>query len=150
MSCDGNAMQQTDIGHLGPDKKKVIETMLKEKINSFFKDDQGIGCARELQLEIELIDDQPVQTNYTALPRPLYSEVKGYIEDLLSRRFIRPQKSQYSSPCVCVQKRGGIPRFCIDYRLLNQNTIRDKHPFPKAQETLDSLGGSCRFTTLDQ
>ena len=49
-----------------------------------------------------------------------------------------------------MRKRDGSLRLCIDYRLLNQKTIQDKHPLPKIQETLDSLEGSCWFTTLDQ
>ena len=143
-------LHKMDLNHLSPDERKLVEAMLRDEITSFSKDDQDIGCAKDLQLEIKLKDDQPVQKNYAAIPRPLYGEVKQYIEDILNRRFIRPSKSPYSSPCVCVRKRDGSLRLCIDYRLLNKKTTQDKHPLPRIQETLDSLGGSHWFTTLDQ
>ena len=41
-------------------------------------------------------------------------------------------------------------RLCIDYRELNRKTVRDRHPIPRIQETLDNLGGSSWFSVLDQ
>ena len=40
-------------------------------------------------------------------------------------------------------------RLCIDYRELNHKTVRDRHPIPRIQETLDNLGGSLWFSVLD-
>ena len=51
---------------------------------------------------------------------------------------------------VVVRKKNGDMRLCIDYRALNKKTIPDKHPIPKIQDSLDSLGNSSWFTTLDQ
>jgi hypothetical protein len=52
-------------------------------------------------MKINLTDNIPVQKNYNSTPKPLYPEVKQYIEDLLNRKFIRKSKSAYSSPVVC-------------------------------------------------
>lgn len=59
--------------------------MLREEAESFSKDDDDVGCAEGLQLKINLSDNRPVQKNYTSIPKPLYSEVKQYVEDLLNR-----------------------------------------------------------------
>ena len=101
-------------------------------------------------MEINLKDHQPVQKKYTSVPRPLYPEVKQYIEALLNQNFITKSKSPYSSPVVCVRKKDGTLRLCIDYRELNRRTIADRHPIPRVQETLDCLGGNTWFTVLDQ
>ena len=63
---------------------------------------------------------------------------------------MKPSKSPYLSPCVCVRKRDGTLRVCIDYRALNQKTIKDRHLLPHMQEALDNLGGKSWFSTLDQ
>ena len=41
-------------------------------------------------------------------------------------------------------------RLCVDYRALNDKTMPDRHPLPRIQEALDSLGGDNYFTVLDQ
>ena len=102
--------------------------------------DDDVGCVPELEMDIGLTSDQPVQKNYISTPRPLYPEVKGYIEDLLNRGFIRKSKSPFSSSVVCVRKKDGAMRLCIDYRELNKKTVPDRHPIPRIQEALDILG----------
>ena len=76
--------------------------------------------------------------------------MKSYIEDLLNCQFIKKSTSPYSSPVVCVRKKDKSLRLCIDYRALNEKTIPDRHPIPRIQEALDSLGGSSWFSVLDQ
>ena len=75
---------------------------------------------------------------------------KQYIEDLLNQNFITESKSPYSSPVACVRKKDGSLRLCIDNRELNRSTIADRHPIPRVQETLDSLGGNSWFSVPDQ
>ena len=104
---------------------------------------------QDLKLEINLEHKTPVQKNYITVPHPLYPEVKSYIEDLLNRNFIKKSKSPYSSPVVCVRKKDQTLRLCVDYRALNQKTTPDRHPIPRIQETLDSLGGNTYFSVLD-
>ena len=50
---------------------------------------------------------------------------------------------------VCVRKKDGSLRLCIDYRELNNKSIPDSQPIPKVQDILNSLGGNSWFTTLD-
>ncbi len=82
--------------------------------------------------------------------RPLYPEVKQYIEELLNKGWIKRSCSNYSSPVVCVRKKDGTLRLCIDYRQLNQQTIPDRHPLPRVKDALESLGGNEWFSLLDQ
>ena len=124
--------------------------MLREESGSFAKSDDDIGAAPDLTLDIKLSDQTPVQKSYLSIPHPLYNEVKNYIEDLLNRNFIAKSSSPYSSSVVCVRKKDGSLRLCIDYRGLNAKTIPDRHPIPRVQETLDNLGGNSWFSILDQ
>ena len=73
----------------------IVRKMLVEEAESFSKTDDDVGRAEELQVDINLTDSIPVQRKYTAIPRPLYAEVKQYVEDLLNRGWIQKSKSAY-------------------------------------------------------
>ncbi|KAI3356717.1 hypothetical protein L3Q82_003309 [Scortum barcoo] len=139
-----------DISHLSEEEQSVVKQMLYEESNAFASDNDDIGCIPNLQMVISLKDDIPVQRSYAAIPKPLYKEVKEYIQDLLARKWIVKSKSPYAAPVVCVRKKDGTLRLCIDYRLLNRKTIPDRHPLPRIQDLIDTLGGYRWFSILDQ
>lgn len=143
-------IKDIELSGLTTEQKRTAIQLLTEEADSFAKDDSDIGCISGLKLDIELHDETPVQKNYVAVPKPLYPEVKAYIEDLLNRNFIRKSTSSYSSPVVCVRKKDQTLRLCVDYRALNSKTRPDRHPIPRIQETLDNLGGNSWFSVLDQ
>ena len=76
-------------------------------------------------------------------------EIKKHVDQLLNAGLIRPSNSDWASPVVLVQKKDGSSRMCVDYRKLNEATVRDSFPIPLLDENLSSLHGSEFFTTLD-
>ncbi len=139
-----------DLSSLTPRQQEVARKMLQEESSSFSANDDDIGCAEGLQMDINLSDHEPVQKSYISIPRPLYTEVKQYLQDLIAKGWISKSKSSYSSPIVCVRKKDGTLRLCCDFRGLNQKTVPDRQPIPKMQDVLDGLGGNAWFSTLDQ
>ena len=101
-------------------------------------------------MEIHLRDDIPVQKRYNSIPKPLYEEVKTHLQDMINCGWIRDSKSPYSSPVVCVRKKDGSLRLCVDYRQLNSKTEDDRQPIPRIQDILNSFSGNTYFSVLDQ
>ena len=50
------------------------------------------------------------------------------------------------APAVCVRKKTGEIRLCVDYRELNKRTTKDAYPLPLPDEVQDRLSGA---TILD-
>ena len=58
--------------------------MLRQEAGAFARAADDVCCVEYLKLEIQLKDDEPVQKNYSSIPKPLYGEVKEYLEDLIN------------------------------------------------------------------
>ena len=100
---------------------------------------------------IELVDgcqQPPYDPIYSLGPVELET-LKAYIETNLANGFIRPSKSPAGAPILFDRKSDGSLRLCVDYRGLNNLTIKNRYPLPLIGESLDRLGRAKRFTQLD-
>jgi hypothetical protein len=50
---------------------------------------------------------------------------------------------------IFVPKKGGTQRLCMDYRALNEVTIKNKYPLPRIDDLFDQLCGACVFCKID-
>jgi transposase InsO family protein len=74
---------------------------------------------------------------------------KAELKRMKEAGVIVPSNSDCSSPIVLIKKPDGSIRFCVDYRKLNEITIKDNYPMPNIEDKIDALGGSRVFTSLD-
>ena len=63
--------------------------------------------------------------------------------------FIEPSISPFAAPTVCVKKKDGSLRVCIDFRMVNKNIINDAYPLHHIDDQIETMKGSLWFTTLD-
>ncbi|KAI5173807.1 hypothetical protein PAEPH01_2031 [Pancytospora epiphaga] len=98
---------------------------------------------------IETGTHEPISFYHYRISPQLDEIVRKKIEKLLSEGIIRPSISPWSSPIVMIPKDGTDWRTCVDYRKINEITIKDSYPMPSVEEILDSLSGSTIFSKLD-
>jgi hypothetical protein len=110
----------------------------------------GMPPDRDIEFIIELVlGTTPIaQRPYRMYPQEL-EELKKQLADMLSKGLIRPSASPWGSPVIFVDKRDGTIRLCVDYRKLNEVTIKNKYPLPKIEDLFDQLSGARVFSKID-
>jgi hypothetical protein len=48
------------------------------------------------------------------------------------------------------EKKDGTQRMCVDYRSLNEATIKNKYPPPRIKDLFDQMKGASVFLKIDQ
>ena len=64
-------------------------------------------------------------------------ELKKQLQELLDKNFIRPSVSPWGAPVLFAKKKDGSLRLCIDYRQLNQVTVKNRYPLPRIDDLFD-------------
>ncbi|KAJ8633073.1 hypothetical protein MRB53_026409 [Persea americana] len=121
-----------------------------EFLDIFPKEIPGLPPVREIDFTIELLPGTaPISiAPYRMTPTEL-GELKIQLQELLDKGFVRPSISLWGAPVLFVKKKDGSLRMCIDYRKLNQATIKKKYPLPRIDELFDQLQGATYFSKID-
>ncbi|KAL0169271.1 hypothetical protein M9458_033867, partial [Cirrhinus mrigala] len=80
---------------------------------------------------------------------PEQKAMEEYIKEALQQGFIVPSTSPAASSFFFVEKKDGGLRPCIDYRVLNSQTIKFPYPLPLVPAALEELRGARIFSKLD-
>ncbi|KAE8206788.1 hypothetical protein CF327_g7489 [Tilletia walkeri] len=98
----------------------------------------------------------PLQPETTPPCGPVYSlsegehqELRTYLKENLDKGFIRPSSSPAGAPVLFVPRPDGTFRMCVDYRGINNITIKDRYAIPKIDDLLDRIRGSTIFFKID-
>jgi hypothetical protein len=78
-----------------------------------------------------------------------FKEFKVQLKELLAKGYIKPSKSPYGSPVLFVHKKDGTLRMCVDYRILNKATVKNRYPLPRIDDLFDRLSGVKMFSRID-
>ena len=123
---------------------------LCQEYDVLFEEVLGLPPKRSHDHQINLIPGtEPVNLRPYRHPWEQKNVIEKMVEEMLDSGIIRNSRSPYASPVVLVKKADGTWRLCVDYRALNQKTVKDKYPIPLIDELLDELHGSNIFSKLD-
>ena len=110
----------------------------------------GGALIPDLEHTIDLIPGQkpPFRRNYRFSPIEM-AELKKQVMEFLEKGIITPSNSPYGAPVLFVPKPNGGLRFVLDYRALNEITVKNRFALPRIDDLLDAARGASHFSTLD-
>ncbi|XP_076863392.1 zinc finger protein 800a isoform X1 [Brachyhypopomus gauderio] len=130
-------------------QKTALSAILLQYKDIFNTSDRNTGKCRLVKHHIRTGNHPPIkQRAYRTSPEKR-TEIERQVADLLADGVVEESCSPWASPVVLVKKKCGRWRFCVDYRRLNSVTVKDCHPLPRIDDTLDALAGAAWFSTLD-
>lgn len=116
----------------------------------FEKEARNLPPHRYVDHEIPLMEGKKPQFGrmYSMSDAEL-KDVREWTTENLSKSFISASSYSAAFPILFVKKKDSPLRLCVDYRALNDITLKHRHPFPRIEETLNQIRGFKYFTRLD-
>ena len=131
---------------------KQFDRQLKHLITNFAdvtKEPQGLTPHRGyLDHKVKLTGYPPRQWR-NKLSVSEYEELKRHCTDLFKEGKVYISKSPYAALIGMVRKPDGSIRACIDYRTINERTVKDSFPLPRIDDLIDQLKDATCITHLD-
>jgi hypothetical protein len=110
----------------------------------------GLPPERYVEFSIELKPGTtPVSRRSYRMPPNELALLKTQLQDLLENGFIRPSSSPWGCPAIFVKKKDQTLRMCVNYRPLNEVTIKNKYLLPWIDLLFDQLVGAKVFSKID-
>ena len=143
---DGIDLESSNIT---PEQREKLQQFLLKWKGIFSKGVTDLGNCDLVKHEINLSDEKPFKEPHRRIPPALFEEVREHLKEMMEAGAIRQSSSPYSSNVVIVRKKDGTIRFCVDFRKLNNRTIKDAYAIPRIEDTLHLLAGAKYFSKLD-
>ena len=149
-----NDLDHVDVSLSESEKRHAVSKLTSKCWKAFKVYDRDVGdLGPSHTVKIDTGDAKPIHQRTRLLPLQRRAAVRDALIDLVNDGIIEPSDSPWSSPLHPVEKDGGKSiRLCVDYRRLNEVTIKDKYSIPNIQELIDEIGSRPAlkyFTTLD-
>ena len=115
----------------------------------FYEDGNAFGQCPLTEVRINTSDHPPICQRPYRTPLAKRKVIDECVDQMLQDGVIYPSNSPWASPVCLVPKKDGTTRFCVDYRALNEVTVKDRYPLPLIQDIFDQLGGKVVYSVCD-
>ncbi len=129
--------------------KKKVRDLLCKYAGTFAVSKEDLGRTDLVKHKIDTGLTHPIKQRPRRVPIAWRDEAKKEVDKMLRQGVVQLSSSPWASPVVLVRKKDNTLRYCIDYRQVNDVTIKDSYPLPRIDDTLDALQGATLFSTLD-
>ena len=134
---------------LKEEEKAKIKLLLSNYNRLFSRSSTDVGQTSAIRHKIDVGMHKPIKSAPYRVPHVLRGEIEKHVNKMLEANIIEYSDGPWSSPVILVKKKNGEYRFCIDFRRLNDVTVKDAYPIPRAEDTFDALSGAKYFSIID-
>lgn len=143
------SLYEVSIEHLDANQRKKLQSVLCDYQDVFAKHDFDLGTFTAIEHKIDTGTAKPIKQRMRRTPACFANEEEELLKKMLDAEVIQESMSDWASSPVLIRKRDGSVRWCIDYRALNEVTVKDTFPLPLIEDCLDTLAGNTWFSKLD-
>jgi hypothetical protein len=123
---------------------------VSEFLDVFPEELSGMPPDHKIEFVIELVPGTaPIFKRPYRMATNQLAKLKEQLQELLDKGYICPSASPWGAPIIFVLKKDGTQRMCMDYRSLNEVTIKNKYPLSRIDDLFDQLKGVCVFSKID-
>jgi len=134
---------------LAPSHQCSLAVLMRRHSDAFATGPMDLGFCNVLEHDIDTGDAEPIRQPPRRPSLSARQAEKDILNEMLKTGVIEPSNSPWSSAVCMVRKEDGSYRYCVDYRRINSETIKDAFPVPDVKDALDSLRGAKYFATID-
>jgi len=137
---------------LQQDRKALrkMEDLFLEYFDVMSKTKTDYGKTSYTKLHIDLVPGaRPFKGRARAFNPKQEEDLQKQIKAWEQEDVIEPGNSPWGAPLIPALKKDGRTRWCVDFRRLNDLTIKDSFPLPLIMANLHKLGESQIYSTLD-
>jgi hypothetical protein len=124
--------------------------VVRDFLDVFPEELPGMPPYRKVEFVIDLL---PGTTLTSKRPYEMFveelKELKKQVMELQEVGYFRPSSSPWGATVLFVQKKNGSQRMCVDYRSLNDVTVKNKYPLPRIEDLFDQMRGARAFSKID-
>ena len=143
-STSPESSEPPDLTKVPPEYSDLSLAFSKQRVASALPPHRPYDCAIDL-----LPGTSPPRGRLYSLSGPEEAAMEKYIDEALTAGSIKSSTSPAGAGFFFVSKKDGSLRPCIDYRGLNDITVRNRYPLPLMSSSFDRLRGATIFSKLD-
>jgi hypothetical protein len=133
------------------DASQGSEVLVVDEFPDIFPEElPGMPPDQDIEFVIELKPGiAPIYKTQFRMTTLELAESKEHIKEFLEKGVIYPSSSPWGAPMIFVLRKDGTQRLCVDYRALNEVSIKNKYLLPRIDDLFDQLRGACVFSKID-
>ena len=130
---------------LTDEQNQRVHQLLQENREVFSTSEFDLGRTDLVRHKIDTGTNRPFKQQLRRHPMAYLPVIDKHLDKMLANDICEPSNSSWASNVVLVKKSDGSLRFCVDYRQLNNLTVKDSYPFPRIDTCFDALDDAKYF-----